>query len=203
MNCEEVMRFLKRFFVFFIFPAFLIGIGFFCGIVTYGFFYPGETQHEDRTLLVNSGSGTLSVDTLYMILETDLDDETVVETSTRLPDKYIGMNRQQFVEAMELYEAFPPLKEIERGFVNLEVVSFSGEKVVVRMNYRYIHPGNSYYIAAFDNKLIVYLEDMKTVYIETEIRLDTLPARIRQEVIGMLWMEDDEKLYEFLETYSS
>lgn len=197
------MRFLRRFFLFFFFPAFLIGIGFFGGIATYGFFYPGEMQYEDRTLLVNSGSGTLSVDTLYMILETDLEDETVVETGTRLPDKYIGMNRQQFVEAMELYEAFPPLKEIERGFVNLEVVSFSSEKVVVRMNYRYIQPGNSYYIAAFDNKLIVYLEDRETVYIETEIPLDALPERIRQEVIGMLWMEDEEKLYEFLETYSS
>ena len=52
----------------------------------------------------------------------------------KLPDKYVGMNREQFLEAMELYEAFPPLSEMERGFVSLEVLSFSRKRVVVQMN---------------------------------------------------------------------
>ena len=69
-----------------------------------------------------------------MLEETDILHHTVVETTQRLPDKYVGMNREEFLQAMDLYEAFPPLSEMERGFVNLEVLSFSRERVVVQMN---------------------------------------------------------------------
>ena len=62
---------------------------------------------------------------------------------------------------MELYAAHPPLSEIERGFVGLEVLSFSREKVMVRMDYRYVQPSASFYLAVSDNEVVVYLEDIK------------------------------------------
>lgn len=104
---------------------------------------------------------------------------------------------------MDLYEAFPPLSEMERGFVNLEVLSFSRERVVVQMNYKYVQPSESFYLAVYDNEVIVYLEDRKTVYIETEIELDSLPEQIQHNIIQMMWIENEEKLYDFLENYSS
>ena len=51
--------------------------------------------------------------------------------------------------------------------------------------------------------MIVYLEDRKTVYIETEIELDSLPEQIQHNIIQMMWIENEEKLYDFLENYSS
>lgn len=146
---------------------------------------------------------TLCVDTEYVLEETDVTNHTVVETTWRLPDKYIGMNREQFLEAMENYEAFPPLSELERGFIGLEVLSFSRARVVVQMNYRYVQPSASFYLGAYDNKVVVYLEDLETVYIETDIRLDSLPEDLQGEIIQMLWIEDEVALYNFLETYSS
>ena len=104
---------------------------------------------------------------------------------------------------MDVYEAFPPLSELERGFVGLEVLSFSRERVVVQMNYKYVQPSSSFYLAAYDNKVIVYLEDKRTVYIETEILLDSLPFEIQESIMDMMWMENEEKLYDFLENYSS
>ena len=77
----------------------------------------------------------LNADTSYVLEETDMRNDTVVETVWKLPAKYIGMNREEFIEAMEIYEASPPLEELERGFVSLEVLSFSPQKVVVQMNY--------------------------------------------------------------------
>ena len=117
--------------------------------------------------------------------------------------KYVGMNREQFLQAMEVYEAFPPLSELERGFVGLEVLSFSRERVVVRMDYKFVQPSSSFYLAVYDNKVVVYLEDMQTVYIETDIRLDSLPATLQQNIIDMMWIRDEEELYSFLENYSS
>lgn len=152
---------------------------------------------------VSSSSETLCADTKYILEETDMLSGTVVETVWKLPNKYIGMNREEFIEAMDVYETFPPLSEMERGFVNLEVLSFSRERVVVQMNYQYVQPSTSFYLAVRDNEVVVYLEDMETVYINTGIKLETLPETVQMQIIQMLWIADEEELYDFLETYSS
>lgn len=160
----------------------------------------GKTSASRET---SASKETLCVDTEYVLEETDVTNHTVVETTWRIPDKYIGMNREQFLEAMENYEAFPPLSEQERGFIGLEVLSFSRERVVVQMNYRYVQPSTSFYLGVFDNKVVVYLEDLETIYIETDIRLDTLPEEVQGEIIQMMWIENETALYNFLEDYSS
>lgn len=152
---------------------------------------------------VASSSETLNVDTEYVLEETDMRTHTVVETTWRLPDKYVGMNREQFLEAMEMYEASPPLSEMERGFVSLEVLSFSRKRVVVRMNYQYVQPSESFYLMVEDNFLVVYLDDRQTVYMNTDIQLTDLPDDVQQDIIQTLFMPDEESLYDFLETYSS
>lgn len=234
------MKFVKGISLFFIYPVIVFGIGFFAGVQSVHFFYPGEqnspvreenrmpetvqsdlegdfmtvgkddfqrvrTKEEDKSEIqeVVSSSETLCVDTEYVLEETDLLNGTVVETVWKLPDKYVGMNREQFLEAIELYEAFPPLSELERGFVNLEVLSFSRERVVVQMNYQYVRPSNSFYLAVRDNEVVVYLEDMETIYINTGISLEELPQSVQMQIMQMLWMENEEALYDFLETYSS
>ena len=71
------------------------------------------------------------------------------------------------------------------------------------MNYRYIQPGNSYYLAVRNHEVVVYLEDLETVYINTGIMLDSLPKDIQMELMQTIWVEEEEKLYNFLEAYSS
>lgn len=211
------MKFVKSISLFFVYPVLMFGIGFWLGVESTHFFYPGEVreyevqelpegtdlQEPESVTQVASVSETLCVDTEYVTEETDIDNGTVVETTGRLPDKYIGMNREQFLSAMKNYEMFPPLSEVERGFINLEVLSFSREKVVVQMNYSYIQPGNCFYLAVRDNEIVVYLEDMETVYINTGIELSSLPEEIQQEIIQMIMVEDEQSLYHFLENYSS
>lgn len=221
------MKFVKSISLFFVYPVAMFGIGFWLGVETSHFFYPGEKQEyqiqvpreepavqessvqqqaareSERVTQAASLSETLCVDTEYIIAETDVDNGTVVETTGRLPDKYIGLDREQFLAAMANYEMFPPLSELERGFVNLEVLSFSRDKVVVQMNYRYMQPGKCFYLAVRDNEVVVYLEDMETVYINTGIEISSLPEETQQEIIQMIWMEDEESLYHFLENYSS
>jgi len=226
----------------------MLCIGFYGGVVSSHFFYPGEQapessrvyddapsrspvigepvevpenrldygvaeglQEEEEILYPKeellweaaAASETLSADTEYVLEETNVLDQSVVQTTWRLPSQYMGMNRKQFLEAMELYEAHPPLSEMERGFVGLEVLSFSRERVVVQMNYRYVQPSASFYLAVYDNEVVVYLEDRKTIYIHTEIPLSSLPEEVQQEIIQMMWMPDEESLYNFLESYSS
>lgn len=233
------MKIVKGIGLFFIYPLFMLTLGFYAGVEAERYFYPagpeggaqvqeeqGKVRDEapgleigpsdvpdygiaegltgDREVLeAAAGRETLCVDTEYVLKETNILDHTEMETKRKLPDRYVGLNREQFLDVMSLYEEFPPLAEQERGFVGLEVLSFSRERVVVRMNYRYIQPTADFYLAVYDNKVLVYLEDRETVFIETDIRLETLPPELQQSIIRMMRVEGQEELYNFLETYSS
>lgn len=221
------MKFVKRISYFFVIPVLFLSLGIFLGVWGIQFFYPGQWQDmnekvqplpdsvEDAELsgetvdevtesvAVAVSGETLCADTEYVLEETDIVRGTTVETSWKIPHKYIGMNRENFLETMELYAAHPPLSEVERGFVGLEVLSFSREKVVVRMDYRYVQPSESFYLAVTDNEVVVYLEDRSTVYINTGISLEELPEQVQLQIMDMLFVPDEETLYDFLETYSS
>jgi len=224
------MKFVKSISLFFVYPVIMLTIGYLAGLATVKFFYPGSfadegvtqpTEYneqlfvEDHPVSVPEGTfeqpleaasgmqDTLNADTEYVLWEKDLRRETLVETIGRLPAKYIGLDRELFLSTMEEYEMFPPLSEMERGFSGLDVISFAPEKVVVQMNYQYLEPSESFYLAVQDNEVIVLLEDKKTVYINTGILLTELPDEIQMKVIEMLWVKDEQALYNFLESYSS
>lgn len=158
---------------------------------------------EEVPALVISIPETLNAETEYILREKDLLSGSEVELSEDIPDMYIGMNREQFLSAMENYEAAPPLSEKERGFVSLEVLSFAPSRVVVQMNYRYVQPSKSFYVVAINDLIVVYLEDRQTVYQYTNIRLSQLPEQLQQEIIGVMYVTDEESLYDFLENYTS
>ncbi|MCM1056162.1 MAG: hypothetical protein NC517_00925 [Firmicutes bacterium] len=237
------MKFVKGIFLFFIYPIFMLVIGFYAGVQFTDryerlYYQPEEgqnpsepeeneqgrpavessepmgnsldyeraqepTEQDEIYLEVTNASETLNVETKYVLEERDIYRDTVVETTWRLPDKYVGMNREQFITAMKEYEAFPPLSEMQRGFVSLEVLAFSRERVVVQMNYRVVLPTDSFYLAVYDNQVVVLLEDRETVYIETNIRLEELPEEEQEQIIDMMFIEDEAGLYDFLEAHSS
>lgn len=212
------MKLVKRISYFFVIPIFFLSLGIFIGVWGIRFFYPGSysgrysevpadradtAEVPEESVAVTVSEETLCADTEYVLKETDILRNTSVETSWQIPHKYIGMTRERFLETMDLYAEHPPLSELERGFVGLEVLSFSREKVVVRMDYRYLQPSDSFYLAVRDNEVVVYLEDQSTIYINTGIALDSLPEKIQMQVMDMLSIPDEETLYDFLETYSS
>lgn len=163
-----------------------------------------EGDSEDELLhMVSRQSDRINADTEYILEEVDLVGGSTVETKWSIPEKYIGMNRETFLVAMESYEANPPLSELERGFESLEVLAFSAEQVRVQMNYRYVEPGTSFYLMVYDGKVVVYQEDMHTVYLYTDISVQALPESLQQKIIQGMFLEDEENLYDFLENYTT
>lgn len=161
-----------------------------------------QTVQKFRTTAATEEQKT-DADTKFVIEETDLDRGTSMEMTGKLPEKYIGMNREQFLKAMEEYQLSPPLIELERGFVSLEVKSFSKERVCVKMNYSYTAPTTSFYLMAEDHYIVVYCDDKRTVYMQTNILLENLPDNLQQKIIAGMYIEDEKTLYHFLESYTS
>ena len=50
---------------------------------------------------------------------------------------------------------------------------------------------------------MVYLEDKKTIYMNTGIMLETLPENVQKQIIQTMFVESEGDLYGFLESYSS
>ncbi|MBQ7775159.1 MAG: hypothetical protein IJ379_04475 [Lachnospiraceae bacterium] len=208
--------------LFFVCSIISLCVGIFFGYRLEAYFYPDEVSQEsieakhnvvqeaesviiydEPVLEVSAQEDRLNADTVYVTLEMDMDTETVVETSSKLPAKYMGMNREQFIESLQDYEANPPLTELERGFVNVQLISFSTERVEVQLNYQYVKPTGSFYIVVYDNKVLVMLSDKTTVYQDTEITLSELPYEIQLEIMQGLFIPNEESLYDFLENYTS
>lgn len=210
------MKFAKRISLFFIIPVGMYSLGFYSHMKLQEEFYPGKFQVEQIEQKSESLSEqpqiipvavedeqVICADTQYMIQEVDLKKDTSVETKWKVPDQYIGMNRKQFVKEMELYQQAPSLKDQELGFVSVEVISFSRDKVVVRKNYIYKEASTSFYLVNEQNYVVVYCDDMQTVYMQTNIMLDSLPDHLKQEIIQNKYVATEEELYNFLESYSS
>lgn len=212
------MKFAKRISLFFIMPVGMFALGFYCDMKLQEEFYPNKYEHrserqmEERAALTGEAQvipaavreeEVICADTQYVIEEVDLQKNTSVETKWKVPDRYIGMDRETFVKEMELYEQSPSLKDQELGFVSAEVVSFSKTKVVVRKNYMFQEISTSFYLVNQKNFVVVYCDDLHTIYMNTNISLDSLPDTLKQEIIQNKYIATEEELYNFLESYSS
>lgn len=215
------MKFLKWFSLFFVCMCVSLFVGIYIGFRMEHYFYPPDssdssvlrTENESYSIIddsedvqaipVSVKEERLDADTVYVLIERDMDTQKEVETELRIPEKYMGMDREQFLVSMDEYEANPPLSELERGFVSLEVLSFSEEKVQVLMNYSYVKPSNSFYIVVYDGEVVVLLEDRKTIFLRTDILLLDLPTDIQQIIMQGMFVTNEEELYGFLETYTS
>lgn len=60
-----------------------------------------------------------------------------------------------------------------------------------------------YYLAFMDSKIVVLLEDKKTVYFTTDVSSQMLPEDLRQQIMQLLYVENEKELFDFLESYSS
>ena len=210
------MKFVKRISLFFIIPMGMFTFGFYSHMKLQEEFYPNKFEAEqvkqksikvqEEPQVIPSAveeEQVICADTQYIIEEVDLKKDTSVETKWKVPDKYIGMDRERFVKEMELYQQSPSLTDQELGFVSVEVVSFSREKVVIRKNYIYKEISTSFYLVNEKNFVVVYCDDLRTVYMNTNISLDSLPDNLKQEIIQKRYVATEEELYNFLESYSS
>ena len=164
---------------------------------------PENVIIQDEIYPVSVNDDTITADTTYMILEKDMNTGNITKNLSQIPEKYIGLTREQLLDHLADLEANPPLTELERGFVSLDLVAFSPIQVEIQMNYQQVAPTGIFYIMVYDHKLLVMLEDKKTVFLATEIPVSELPAEVQQDVMRGLFIPNELELYDFLENYTS
>ena len=210
------MRLWKKISIYFIYPACMLALGLFAGLSVQEFFYPNrqyirqeeseesrETE-EKKTLQAAGGQEqVITADTRYVVERFDLTDSSRTEEEEPLPEQYIGMNREQFVDACEVYEASPSLEDQNRGFLSMYVERFSAEEVVIRKNYESSTRPEEFYLAVENNYVVVYEADKKTRFMSTGIPVQSLSDELAEELLNFKYVGSEAELYDFLESYSS
>ena len=182
------MRLWKKISIYFIYPACMLALGLFAGLSVQEFFYPNrqqsrqeetaESRETETNVSLEAAGGqeqVITADTRYVVERFDLTDSSRTEEEEPLPEQYIGMNREQFVDACEVYEASPSLEDQNRGFLSMYVERFSAEEVVVRKNYESSSRPEEFYLAVENNYVVVYEADKKPVSCPRGFRCRAFP----------------------------
>lgn len=218
---EDVMKLIGRVSLFCMTGLLGFAAGIYCNSAYLHFFYPNKeiTQepivHIEETVPQTEASESIpadskmpdviTCDTVFAIEEYDKNTEMTALHEEEIPGKYIGMDRENFVDAMESYELSPPLEEQQRGLLSVEVLSFSGSKVLVRKSYQIVAEPEEevFYLVAENHYITVYRQDMQSVYLYTDICIENLPEELQEEIIQKKLISGEGDLYHFLESYSS
>jgi hypothetical protein len=165
----------------------------------------GDNSVDDAVLVSLLGGSSINADTIYVIQEYSRSTRTLTEEIIPVPENFIGMDHTVFNRVMADFDRYPTLSEMQRGMISCEVISFSPSRVVIRKTYddaaEEIKPG--YYLVNDNGLIIVYLGDLKTVFMNTSIEFHSLPAALQEEIMFSKYVEGQEELFGFLEAYSS
>lgn len=162
-----------------------------------------DTPVEDQVIEAAAAQEpVVTADTRYLLEMVDLTKGTVTESEETIPVMYIGLNREELLQALSAYEDNPPLTELELGFETIELTAFSKDRVAVCKYYKEKEP-QGFYLMVVDHFIVVYEEDRSTLYMNTDILLERLPDILQREIMAGKFVASEEELYLFLESYSS
>ena len=78
----------------------------------------------------------------------------------------------------------PPLTELQQGLLRMELVSFSPQQIVVSKTYRKLQQAEAFFLQIEENRVIVYEEDSRVLYLQTAIDARTLPSGVRRQILN-------------------
>lgn len=165
-----------------------------------------EVKEADEERVIEAAVEEIPVitaDTVYLVGEINLSDGSIDEKEEEVPTKYIGLDRISLLDELEEYNKNPPLAELKQGFTNIELTAFSKDRVVICKYYQPEPEEEGFYLMVADHYVIVYREDKQSIYMNTDILLESLNSGLQDEIIKGKYIENEQELYNFLESYSS
>lgn len=173
--------------------------------------YPMQKEINDYSMEYSSEyemvetttNATVDMNTEFVVIKENLVTGDVNEIAEELPSQFVGMDRADLEEFFKDYAKSPVLKDREEGFISASVESYSPQKLVVKKVYEPLQLEEKFYLKAEENYVVVYYGDNSTVYMYTNIRVDSLPEQTREEIEHVKEIDTYDSLYSFLESYTS
>ena len=199
---------MKKYGIAFLFYALLLCAAYY-GSFRLSYRYAGEQTKEqmenagEAVLADTTEKAILKADTEYVVENYNRRTGVTREVRERRPTALLGLDREETLAYAQEYTKEPGIEELENGFEQMDLVSFSDAKVVFRKTYFPWEKAYKYALGEADGLVVVYYMDQKTVYEYTDIPVVSLPERMKRSIRDGNCLLDVPELYDFLENYSS
>ena len=185
-----------------------IGVSLGIGILLYHFFYPQRyiktESGEYINIAVAKQTSTFPVtkETQFEIEHFYVDEQrSLIEHVGNIPI-LIGCDKDGVEAYLNEYITNLSAQEKAQGLNSYQLVSYQDNNICLRKTYQ-LPDYEGYYAKSFNGTVVILQGDEKTVYEYTNISVNILPQEIQNDVKNGYYLEDDNALYNFLETYSS
>lgn len=145
---------------------------------------------------------TTTCDTICIYEDIDKKDGTISFQEEKIPAKYIGMSREELEKTLSEDKGVS-LENKAKGFQSQHLELFSKEKIKIVRIYDTSQEDTGFYIMAYNHYVSVFRPDQETLYFQSDIKVEDLPASVQQEVIKGKYMSSEIEVFHFLESYSS
>lgn len=163
-----------------------------------------EKNNEKKGMYVSTDqTNVVTSKTVYELIVEDRIKNTTNSSNYDVPVELIGLNRQEVIDYYKDYLNNPSLDEINAGLISCELISFSTEKVVVKKVYDGKIAKDKFFIIEEGGFVTVYYQDKKSVFEYTRISVNYLNKEEINRLKEGFYVENEEKLYSILESYSS
>ncbi len=161
-----------------------------------------ETATASETVTVGMGPDIVTKSTKIIIESYDVSGRLIERKEEPATTELLGNNRLDMLVYANQYRELSPDEERE-GLERMVLESFSPETVTLVKYYGEPQEEQGYFIGIKDNVVIVYLQDRSQVYEYTNIEVWMLPKDIQMQLIDGIYVENEQELFDFLQTYSS
>ncbi len=162
-----------------------------------------EEEEEKEAVEADADQNTLQEDCIYQIQSFDSVTQTTTTEYENLPEEMIGCTREEAEAFCKDYMQNLAVEEFLEGLQSMNVISFSGDRLVIRKIYDASKVAYRYYLIADHGQVIAYYGDKKTVFEETGIQTASLPREDRKALKNGIEVKDEQELFAILENYSS
>lgn len=161
-------------------------------------------QQEDKTYQTEqTGGGTeqkVNSDTKYIVEIYNEDSEETVREESTMPSEYAGMTRRELENYLLEYMEDAAGKETEPGLVDMKLVSFSKDELVIRKVYQ---EEKGYILRLVDGEVTVFNKEDQDEYEKTGISQEHLTEEDIRALEEGYSVDTEKDLYSILENFSS
>lgn len=156
---------------------------------------------------VSTGSEILTTATTNWIIKECYADGTIenipVEiTAAESALQLIGLSREELTAQIAAYMDHPSPEDAARELIGIEIESFSPEKIVLQKIFA--REQDTFYFLVFQNDfLVVYENDLNSIFMNTGIEYDDLPLNHQTEIRNCKIIYGQEELFCYLEALTS
>ncbi len=193
-----------------LFAILSLGIGVILGlaILLYHFFYPQRYMKTESGEYINiavanqKSTFPVTKETQFEIEHFYVEEQrTLIEHVGNIPI-LIGCDKAGVEAYLDEYIVNMSTEEKSQGLSSYQLVSYQDHTIRLRKTYE-LPKYEGYYAKSFNGTIVILQGDGKTVYEYTQISVNVLPDNIQEVMQEGYYLEDDNALYNFLETYSS